>query len=52
MKKVTMDVEDFQRVVNYIGSMPVPFHRAKEASEVKDVIEKAIVMEIEEKIKE
>ena len=49
MKKAVMEVEDFNKIVNYIISQPVPFQKAKIAVEIKEILEKTVVAEVEEK---
>jgi hypothetical protein len=49
MKKVTLNPEDYQKIVNYIVSMAVPFQRANEAAEIGKILNEAVIMEIEQK---
>jgi hypothetical protein len=49
MKKVTLNPEDYQKIVNYIVSMLVPFHKANEAAEIGKLLNAVEIMEIEQK---
>jgi hypothetical protein len=52
MKKVIIDLEDFNKISNYITTQSIPFSNAKKASEIADILKNVIVAEVEEKQKE
>jgi hypothetical protein len=48
MKKVVIEIEDFNKIVNYISSQLVPFQNAAKAVEITEVIKKAKIYEVNE----
>lgn len=48
MKKVVIEIEDFNKIVNYIASQLVPFQNAAKAVEINEVIKKARIYEVNE----
>lgn len=51
MKKVVLEVDDFNKIVSYIISTPVAFQHASKAAEVERIIKGAKIAEITEDIK-
>ena len=49
MKKIVIDPADFSKIVQYIHFQPVSFQYLNKAMEVKSIIERATVMDIEMK---
>ena len=45
-KKVVLEVEDFNKLVSYISSQPVPFQNVNNAAEVDSILRKAVLMDI------
>jgi uncharacterized iron-regulated protein len=46
-KKVVIEVEDYNKLVSYITSQPVPFVLAAQAAEVDTILRRSILMDIE-----
>jgi hypothetical protein len=47
MKKVVMDLEDFEKLVNYVIKKPVLFADVEEAVEIKGIIKRAQIGDVE-----
>jgi hypothetical protein len=52
MKKVILELEDFNKIVNYITTQSIPFINAPKAVEITEILKKVRVAEVEEKTKE
>jgi hypothetical protein len=52
MKKAVLEIEDFNKIVNYIITQTIPFQNARKAVEIEEVLKRtkiAEVTEVEEK---
>jgi hypothetical protein len=49
MKKAVLEVDDFNKIANYIASMPVAFLNAPKAVEIAEILKKTKIAEVEEK---
>jgi hypothetical protein len=49
MKKVILEEEDFNKIVNYITTQTVRFQDAQKAVEIMEVLKRSKVAEVEEK---
>jgi hypothetical protein len=47
MKKVVLEIDDFNKIVTYITSQLVPFQNASKAVEITEIIKKAKIAELE-----
>jgi hypothetical protein len=47
VKKVTLDPDDFMKVVDYLFGQQVPFGAAAQAVEVQEILKKAQIMNID-----
>jgi hypothetical protein len=52
MKKVILDLEDFDKIAKYITTQSIPFLNAAKASEIAEILKKVVIAEVEEKTKE
>jgi hypothetical protein len=46
-RKIVFDPEDYSKIAEYISAMPVPFSRVEQAAEIKVIMKKAVIMDIE-----
>jgi hypothetical protein len=47
IKKVTIDPDDFKKVVDYLFGQQIPFGNAAQAAEVQEILKRAQVMNID-----
>lgn len=50
MKKAVLEVDDFNKIVNYIVTQSVPFQNAPKAAEIAEILKKTKIAEVEEKV--
>jgi len=46
-RKVVFEPEDYSKIAEYISVMPVPFSRVEQAAEIKVIMKRALIMDIE-----
>lgn len=51
-KKVVIEPNDFKKIVDYLTSLPVPFQALEKAVEIKSILLKIRIMELEMKTQE
>jgi hypothetical protein len=52
MKKVFIEIEDFNEIVRYITTQSIPFSNASKAVKIAEILKKAKIAEVEEHLKE
>jgi hypothetical protein len=50
MKKVILDLEDFNKIAKYITTQSIPFSNASKAVEITEILKKVRIAEVEEKV--